>query len=493
MSDDNSESRIAELEEKVGVMAEQMAEKDRQMAEKDRQMAEKDRQMTEKDRQMAKLADLYAAALKQIQDLTAELQEAKGIISAAVARSIGAKPDKKTGSTRRRAKGKGKGKGKPSDHKRTGLARPERIDAEETADPHMCGNCGSSDLSECVSTYTKVVREAAKTELKHIKVTVKRRRCRNCKRTVSGRTPLALPNSRYGINFMIMMVILRLHGMSDLRICNIVMMMYSARITESAINRMVCRMARELGPLYEKIREEVRNSPAINGDETIWRVDGTNYWLWVAVARYAVIYEVHRHRNSKVPKKMLGKDYPGCVTSDSWAAWNVIGSMHQKCHLHYARDIKDTLKYKNPGDDYKRHARTLRAILWDSHIDGAVPRGAEALAAKKRLDRRIASLIGRLEKDRDCKHCNRMCKRLVREKGHLFAFLETDGVEYHNNRAERAIRPCVILRKNSNGSRSKKGADAIATLMSIKQTCKARGDDLGTILREGLAPRQKTA
>ena len=137
MSDDNSESRIAELEEKVGVMAEQMAEKDRQMAEK--------------DRQMAKLADLYAAALKQIQDLTAELQEAKGIISAAVARSIGAKPDKKTGSTRRRAKGKGKGKGKPSDHKRTGLARPERIDAEETADPHTCGNCGSSDLSECVS------------------------------------------------------------------------------------------------------------------------------------------------------------------------------------------------------------------------------------------------------------------------------------------------------------------------------------------------------
>ena len=131
MSDDNSESRIAELEEKVGVMAEQMAEKDRQMAEK--------------DRQMAKLADLYAAALKQIQDLTAELQEAKGTISAAVARSIGAKPDKKTGSTRRRAKGKGKGKGKgkPSVHKRTGLARPERIDAEETADPHTCGNCGS--------------------------------------------------------------------------------------------------------------------------------------------------------------------------------------------------------------------------------------------------------------------------------------------------------------------------------------------------------------
>ena len=361
MSDDNSESRIAELEEKVEMMAGQLAKK---------------------DQQIAKLTDLYAAALRQIQDLTAELQEARGTISAAVARSIGAKPDKKTGSARRRTKAKGK----PSVHRRTGLARPERIDAEETADPHTCDNCGSSDLSECVSTYTKVVREAAKTELKHIKVTVKRRRCRNCKKTVSGRTPLALPNSRYGINFMIMMVILRLHGMSDLRICNIVMMMYSARITESAINRMVCRMARELGPLYEKIKEEVRNSPAINGDESVWRVDGTNYWLWAVVTRYAVIYEVHRRRNSKVPKKMLGKDYSGCVTSDSWGAWNVIGAMHQKCHLHYVRDVKATLRYKNPGQDYRRHARTLRAILRDSHVDGAVPGGADALAAKKRLE-----------------------------------------------------------------------------------------------------------
>ena len=97
MSDDNSESRIAELEEKVEMMAGQLAKK---------------------DRQLANLADLYTAALKQIQDLTTELQEAKGIISAAVARSIGAKPDKKTGSARRRTKAKGK----PSVHRRTGLS-----------------------------------------------------------------------------------------------------------------------------------------------------------------------------------------------------------------------------------------------------------------------------------------------------------------------------------------------------------------------------------
>ena len=114
-----------------------------------------------------------------------------------------------------------------------------------------------------------------------------------------------------------------------------------------------------------------------------------------------------------------------------------------------------------------------------------------ALVAKKRLNNRITSLIGRLEKNRYAS-TNRMRKRLVREGKHTSTFLETGGVEYHNNRAERAIMPCVILHKNSNKSRSKKGIDTIATLMNIKQTCKVSDDDLVPVLREGLVLLQKT-
>ena len=78
--------------------------------------------------------------------------------------------------------------------------------------------------------------------------------------------------------------------------------------------------------------------------------------------------------------------------------------MHQKYHLHYVRDIKDTIKYKNPDNDCKLYASSLRTILWDSHIDDVIPGWVDALVAKKRWDNRIASLIGRLEKNRDCKH-----------------------------------------------------------------------------------------
>ena len=91
---------------------------------------------------------------------------------------------------------------------------------------------------------------------------VKRRRCTSCKKLVSGKTDLALPNSRFGVNFMMMVTVLKLHGMSDLRIHEIVAMIYVISITESSINRMVLRMARQLGPLYEQIKKE---APPVSG------------------------------------------------------------------------------------------------------------------------------------------------------------------------------------------------------------------------------------
>ena len=50
-------------------------------------------------------------------------------------------------------------------------------------------------------------------------------------------------------------------------------------------------------------------------------------------------------------------------------------------------------------------------------------------------------------------------------------------VPFDNNTAERAIRPAVIIRKNSYGNRSQRGADCQAVLMSIFRTLKQRGHD----------------
>ncbi|MFQ5464238.1 MAG: transposase, partial [Phycisphaerae bacterium] len=63
-----------------------------------------------------------------------------------------------------------------------------------------------------------------------------------------------------------------------------------------------------------------------------------------------------------------------------------------------------------------------------------------------------------------------------------FTFLDHPEVPFDNNAAERAIRPAVIIRKNSYGNRSQRGADCQAVLMSVFRTLKQRGYDPMTII-----------
>ena len=63
---------------------------------------------------------------------------------------------------------------------------------------------------------------------------------------------------------------------------------------------------------------------------------------------------------------------------------------------------------------------------------------------------------------------------LKRNKEWLFRFVIDPDVESTNNRAERALRPSVIYRKVSGGTRSTRGSEAYARLHSIFYTTKLR-------------------
>jgi len=52
-----------------------------------------------------------------------------------------------------------------------------------------------------------------------------------------------------------------------------------------------------------------------------------------------------------------------------------------------------------------------------------------------------------------------------------------EDVEATNNIAERAIRPAVVMRKISGGSRSERGARTFETNMSVIQTWKMQDKD----------------
>jgi len=91
-----------------------------------------------------------------------------------------------------------------------------------------------------------------------------------------------------------------------------------------------------------------------------------------------------------------------------------------------------------------------------------------------RRDRLLARLQQLIDMPWEGKHAKRLLKRLRRHQNDLFTFLDQENVPFENNTAERAIRPAVIIRKNSYGNRSERGADSQAVLMSVFRTLKQR-------------------
>ena len=68
-----------------------------------------------------------------------------------------------------------------------------------------------------------------------------------------------------------------------------------------------------------------------------------------------------------------------------------------------------------------------------------------------------------------------LLNHLQNEREHLLTFLTTPGIAATNWRAEQAIRPAVVNRKNWGGHRTDHGAHVQPTLMSVIRTSRQQG------------------
>ena len=68
----------------------------------------------------------------------------------------------------------------------------------------------------------------------------------------------------------------------------------------------------------------------------------------------------------------------------------------------------------------------------------------------------------------------------------LWVFLEVEGVEPTNNRAERALRYGVMWRKRSQGTQSDRGNRWVERILSLRQTCRLRGKATYPVLLEAV-------
>jgi len=245
---------------------------------------------------------------------------------------------------------------------------------------------------------------------------------------------------------------------------------------------------------YEIIHKEIVKAAAVNADETSFRVDGKNSWLWVFTSTMASYYKVAPTRGHTVPEETL-EGFNGVLGRDAWKPYDVVKCAgHQLDLLHVNRwferaEIKHRIeprtlltskpaKLTKPGrppGKFLEFVDGIRSILKraiEYTENDPPPSMEERKNACKKFQNEMKVLLDREWADEDA---IRISKELRKRHDMLFTFMEFEGVAWHNNDAERAIRQGVLHRKISGGRRTWKGAEVFEVILSVYETSKKRG------------------
>lgn len=230
----------------------------------------------------------------------------------------------------------------------------------------------------------------------------------------------------------------------------------------------------------EGLKQQARRARILHGDETSWRENGHNGYIWSFstpgedAVRY---YEYDVSRSQAVVKRVLNGQFSGHLVSDFYCGYNDYAGKHQRCWAHLLRDLHTLKEAQGHDADVVEWAQAVQ-VTYDAAqawlAAHAHPPPAEREAQYVSLTSQTHALGLRYARSK-AHACQALAKRLLRHEDELFQFVLVEGLSADNNLAERAIRPLVVIRKISGGSRSAAGTKTRMALASLFQTWQARG------------------
>ena len=358
-------------------------------------------------------------------------------------------------------------------------SRPDHTDRRIHLPLTQCSGCGGHQLSAVQETRTRIVEDLPEPRTVVTEYTVERRYCRTCRKLVESSVPGVLPHAQLGLRLMHAIVQLKVrHRVTVEQIPPLLRSLYGVSVSEGEVHSVLEQMAAAYGPAYERFREEMREAPAKYLDETPWWVSGQMAYLWVGATPTEAVYHIGPTRAHTEALELLGPTPKGILVHDRFVAYETVGTKtgmrHQACWFHLLGDSKELEEFL--GEEGTQIHGVLKTVYRAAR--GVAGRGTETHvrqlweALEGGLSNRQGSSV----------HGHRFVQGILALRERLFEFVRNATVEGTNNRAERALRPAVVARKISGGSRSWRGGRVFAVLATVVQTLRLRGQDL---LRDG--------
>jgi transposase len=255
---------------------------------------------------------------------------------------------------------------------------------------------------------------------------------------------------------------------------------HGLHLSRGALVGAVRRVAERGQAALATIREEIRTSPRVHADETGWRENGRNGYVWT-FSTPRQCYFLRRGRHKAVVAEVLGESFDGVLVSDFYAAYTTYPGVHQYCWAHLLRDIHDLKVHWPDAGALHTWAAAVHTLFeeardWARQATAANAPEAVRAAAQEQCEGRLRRLCRPFQNDPAAPQ-HKLCQRIFRHLKELFVFVGLPDVPPDNNSAERSLRPLVVARKISGGTRSPGGSESKMTLASLFATWRLQGLD----------------
>lgn len=213
----------------------------------------------------------------------------------------------------------------------------------------------------------------------------------------------------------------------------------------------------------------IEYSEGHNIDDSGFKENGINKYINIICSPLFSYYTVNDNKKGETIKEMFEtlntKGKP--LTCDDAPQWyKITDVLIQLCWVHEERHYK---KLDPIFMSHMEELRLKREQIWDFY---------KALKAyKKNPDEKLKELLSKMfdkifDVSSDYKALDKRLKLTYAKKKELLLVLDYPNIDIHNNLSENGIRPVVIKRKISNGTRTENGTIAWENQLSILSTCK---------------------
>jgi transposase len=246
--------------------------------------------------------------------------------------------------------------------------------------------------------------------------------------------------------------------------------LYGLKVSKGEICELLHEVARMGKDEYAGLLDKIRGSPVVNGDETGLRENGINGYVWSFSTPLVRYFTYHHSRAGAVVKEVLGDKFAGALVSDFYGAYNIYEGIKQRCWVHFLRDLKALAE---------KHAANASVVAWVVSVKDVYYRAkasvlvdytdVERCRLRQKFEAELLSLAQPYLKAKNAPQ-RVLSQRIDRFLDELFPFVQYPEIPSENNAAERAVRPTVIARKVSGGTRSPRGSETNSILRSLFET-----------------------